>query len=108
MSTIPKSAAGGAETLEQHFERLADRWHAAKSVFSSPRPPTWHPMFLEIAGMGEAVIPFLLRRIEKGEMDWDLMLGAITGLTPSPPETRDEKAINDAWLDWARKNGYDW
>jgi hypothetical protein len=110
MSTIPTtSAAGGAETIEQRFERLADRWQEETGVISSTSQIVAHPAFLEILSMGEAVLPLVLRRMEQRQGHWDLAMGEITGRKPFPPSAAGKvEVIERAWLDWARKNGYEW
>src|SRR4051812_5157022 len=99
MSTIPTtSVPGGAETIEQRFERLADRWQEETAYLSSTTDKIAHPAFQEIVRMGEAVIPFILRRMERRQGHWDLALGEITGEKPFPASAAGKiRLIEEAW-----------
>jgi hypothetical protein len=110
MSTIPKSPLpGGSETIEQQFDHLADRWQEETAYLSSTTDKIAHPAFQEIVRMGEAVVPFVLRRMEKRQGHWDLALGEITGEKPFPPSAAGKiELLERTWLDWARKNACEW
>ena len=66
-----------------------------------------HPAFLEIVEMGQAVIPILLRELEKQSGHWHRALRRITNADPVLPTDRGniEKAA-DAWLKWGKEQGY--
>ena len=107
MSTIPKTPA--PETIEQRFERLADTWEQETAYLSSTTDTVAHPALQEIVSMGAVVIPFVLRRMQKGQGHWDLAMTRITGAKPFPPSAAGKlRLIEQAWLDWARKRGYEW
>ncbi len=97
------------ETVEHRFQRLAGVWLAETAYVSSSSDLTAHPAFLEIVGMGPAVIPLLLRELENRTGHWHRVLRRITGADPVPPENRGNigKAA-EAWLRWGREQGYQW
>jgi hypothetical protein len=112
MSRIPTEQSPpptAEETLEQRFNRLAAIWLAETAHFSSTTDKVAHSAFREIVSMGEAVIPLVLREMEKRRGHWDLALGKITGEKPfSPDDVGKIRRIEDAWFRWAREKGYTW
>ena len=100
-------APDGAETIEQRFDRLADVWLEETAVISSSSQIVAHPAFQEIVGLGPAVIPLLLRELDKRTGHWHLALRRITGDDPVPPAERgDIGKMADAWLRWGKEQGY--
>jgi hypothetical protein len=112
MATLPvKSAPDGkiAESMEQRFRRLEAVWESATVFLSDAHKIIEHPAFQEIIGMGEAVIPLMLRDLEKEPRQWVWALPRITGANPVRPEDAgDSRKLADAWLRWAREHGYRW
>jgi hypothetical protein len=106
MSTVPIKSA---ESIEQRFQRLAANWLAETAYVSSSSDLVAHPAFQEIVGMGPAVIPLLLRELEKGTGHWHRALRRITGVDPVPPADRGniDKA-SEAWLRWGKEQGHKW
>lgn len=107
MSTVP--AKSTAETVEHRFRRLEAVWKAETWYHSNPEKIIGHPAFQEIISMGEAVVPLMLRDLEQQPRLWVWALPEITGANP----VREEDAGNitkmsEAWLEWARRNGYRW
>src|SRR4029077_21211112 len=112
MSTIPVKptrTAEAPETIEAKFERLAAAWRADTAYVSSTSDQVAHPAFLEIVGMGPAVIPILLRELEKRTGHWHRALRRITGADPVAPGDRGNIAkAAEAWLRWGKEQGYEW
>ncbi len=76
---------------------------------SSSSDVTNHPAFREIVEMGPAVIPLLLRGLEKRAGHWHRALRRITGVDPVPPQNRGNVAqAAAAWLRWGKEQGYEW
>jgi hypothetical protein len=98
-----------AETVEEQFQRLASRWRAETAYVSSTSDLVGHPAFREIVGMGPAVVPLLLRELEKRSGHWHRALRQITGADPVPPADHGniDKAA-EAWLRWGKEQGYQW
>ena len=112
MSTIPvKPMPIGepAESLEAKFQRLAASWRSETAYISSTSQIMAHPAFQEIVRMGPAVIPFILREIEKRPGQWHRALRLITGADPGSTQDRGNigKAA-EAWLRWGKEQGYEW
>jgi hypothetical protein len=112
MSTVPAKptpATEPPEKIEEKFRRLADAWLAGTAYVSSSSDIVAHPAFQEIVGMGPAVIPLLLRELEKRTGHWHRVLRRITGAAPVPPADRGniDKAA-EAWLRWGKEQGYEW
>jgi hypothetical protein len=107
MATVP--AVHQAESIEQKFQRLAAVWRAETGHFSSTTKMFDHPAYQEIIGMGQDVVPSLLRDLEKEPDHWFAALRAITGAQPVPPEGRGSiEKMSEAWLSWAKEHGYRW
>jgi len=112
MATVPASqrpATPPEESIEQRFQRLADTCHKAVAHHSSSSIRTNHPAYQEIICMGEAVVPLLLRDLEKTRRHWFAALHAITGADPVPPEGAGRIAkMAEAWLRWVKEHRYQW
>ena len=68
-----------------------------------------HRAFQEIIRLGQAVVPFMLQDLEKRPRLWVWALPDITGVDPVPVSDRGNIAkMSEAWLRWARANGYQW
>jgi hypothetical protein len=105
----PVPATQQAESVEQKFQRLAAVWRAETRYLSSTTMMFSHPAYQEIIAMGEAVVPSLLRDLEKEPDHWYGALRAITGAQPVPAEDRGNiTRMAAAWLRWARDHGYQW
>ncbi len=98
-----------ATDVEERFQRLASIWKAERGPTSSITAIATHPAYQQIIGMGPAVIPFILRELERELDHWFWALKAITGEDPIPPESRGKmRAMAEAWLRWGRERGYTW
>jgi hypothetical protein len=95
--------------LEATFLDLAAQWERATGMLSRVQKMVMHPAYQRIIGMGQPVVPLILRELEREPDHWFWALEAITGANPVLPEQRgrlDEMAA--AWLAWGRENGYGW
>src|SRR5439155_21040732 len=102
-------AAVPPETIEARFRRLEAEWRADTAHLSSPTKIIRHPAFQEIIGLGEAVVPFMLRDLEERPRLWVWALPTITGANPvHPGDAGNITKMSDAWLAWARERGYKW
>jgi len=110
MSTVPAKQTPQVppvETMEARFRRLEAVWLADVGYSSSSTELRGHPAFLEIIGMGEAVVPLMLRDLEERPRLWVWALPQITGADPVPATDRGNIAkMSDAWLRWGREHGY--
>jgi hypothetical protein len=90
--------------LEVRFENLADEWEAATAFESVVTRQAIHPAYQRIIGMGEDVVPLILRRLRREPLQWFWALTAITGQDPAEG-TATADAAAEAWLDWGRAQG---
>ncbi len=90
--------------LEADFQRLVKQWREENHGVSSTNQMSMHSAYQQIIGMGDAVIPLLLRELEKKSGQWFWALKSITREDPVPPENRGKtKEMIKAWLDWGRQ-----
>ncbi len=112
MATAPANqtpAPQPAETVENRFRRLEAIWLAEVGFSSSSTELRNHPAFQEIIGLGEAVVPLMLRDLEERPRLWVWALPRITGADPVPASDRGNIAkMSAAWLRWGREHGYQW
>jgi hypothetical protein len=105
-STLPVQPT---ETVEERFRRLAAAWHKAVAHHSSTTVRNSHPAYREIIGMGPDVMSLLLRDLEENHTHWFCALREITGIDPIPESAAGNiPQMVEAWLRWARENGYRW
>lgn len=98
--------------LEETFYELAEQWRRETGFHSSPAMKFQHPLYLQIIGLGQAIIPFLLREVKKGSASWFVALRAITRLPrDKDPVTPDQavsvKQMCEAWVRWGKENNYE-
>lgn len=100
---LTRSVAHRSERLE----RLMEQWRAGTAYTSSWTEMVLHPAYVQIIGMGPAVLPYLLREMQRKPDHWGWALFAITGVNPVPAEhAGDVELIAKAWLRWGRQAGY--
>ena len=103
--------------VPKHYDRVKDicrRLHDATCFRSDPALD--HPIYAELAGLGEVIVPALLRRLDEleqgdGMSAWQVFsaLHEITGVNVIPYEDRGRfEPIRQHWLDWGRKEGIQW
>lgn len=99
------SPAEAAETtLEQRFRELAEKWEQETGSLSSPTKRVMHKNYQAIVGMGQQVVPILLRDLQANRRDWFWALAAITQENPidRADAGRVDKMIA-AWVNWGKK-----
>ena len=98
-----------AETVEERFRRLAAAWHRDTDYLSSMEEADRHPAYQEIIRLGPEVVPLLLRDLADNHTHWFTALEAITGARPlSAAVAGNIPGMAEAWLRWAKDNGYRW
>lgn len=102
-------SAGGFESVEQRFSRLAQEWRRETEMLSSITQKSTHRAYQNIIGLGRDALPCILRELERQPDHWFWALKAITGVDPVPVEHRG-KLVEMAkdWIDWARAEGIRW
>jgi hypothetical protein len=108
MASVPAKPA--AESIEQQVVRLLADWRQQTAYQSSSTRITGHSTYQELIALGPVVLPFLFRDLEQsGDGHLSKALTALTGARPVPDEDRGNiRKVADAWLRWARENGYRW
>lgn len=102
---ITRRPQGDAEK----FQALAEAWRREVQFLSSVTEMVLHPAYQRIIGMGAAVVPHLLRELERRPDHWFWALTAITGADPVKPEDRGKlRKMTEAWLSWGKKQGLIW
>ncbi len=107
MASIPSPVT---ETIEQRVVRSLARWREETAYLSSSTQITGHAAYQELIALGSDALPFLFRDLEQSS-DGHLSkaLTSITGAHPVPNEDRGAvRKVAEAWLCWARENGYRW
>jgi hypothetical protein len=99
-----------AESIEQCVARLLKRWRQEMAYQSSSTRITGHPTYQELIGLGQPALPFLFRDLEQtGDGHLSKALAVITSAHPVPAEDRGQvRKVAEAWLRWAKENGYSW
>src|SRR4051812_36395557 len=112
MSTVPTRQPAGTpteESVEERFRRLEKTWFNEIGYSSNPNELCSHWAFREIIGMGEAVVPLILRDLEERPRLWVWALPEITGADPVPEDQAGNIAkMSETWLQWGREHGYRW
>jgi hypothetical protein len=112
MASIPikqTPPAPPTDTVDEHFRRLAAIWHSETDYVSSMSEAFSHPAYQEIIRLGSAVLPLLLRDLEENHTHWFGALHDITGAQPIPHSASGNiPKMVQAWLRWAKDNGYRW
>ncbi len=90
---------------ENLFQELATQWNRETRYLSSVSKMVTHPAYQRIIGMGQAVVPFILKELEQRGGHWLWALHAITGEDPAPPDANFREAVQ-AWLQWGKQKGY--
>ena len=112
MSTVPKKqrpAIPPAGGITEEFQRLAGEWHNAVDYHSSTTVRNSYPAYQKIIALGPDVVPLLLRDMEENHTHWFYALRTITGANPIPPSSSGNiSQMVEAWLRWAKDNGYRW
>jgi hypothetical protein len=90
------------------FRYLTDMWTAETLDMSSVTDITSHPAYMQIIGMGPAVIPLILDELESESNHWYVALSAITGHYPPIAENDagNLDRLREIWFQWARETGY--
>lgn len=109
MVNVRKAAPIFRASVVDKFETLVAEWKTTRNQLSSGTEVVMHPAYQKIIGMGLAVVPLILREMEANLDHWFWALKAITGKDPVPPAHRGRlKLMAKDWLDWAKKQGYQW
>ena len=91
------------------FRRLTTAWKEEKLFISSMTAIEESPHYQGIIALGQAVVPLLLKELERDPDYWFTALQALTGEDPVPAEDRgDLHRMTEHWLTWGRRSGRRW
>ena len=92
--------------FDVEFQTYADEWKQESQFMSSPDQVASLPAYKRIIGMGQAVVPFILKSLQKEPALWFDALMAITNAQPvAKAHAGDLKAMANDWLIWGKRNG---
>ncbi len=95
--------------IETKFLELAEQWRRETGMFSVTSKISMHPAYQRIIGMGQPVVPLIMRELEREPDHWFWALNAITGANPIKSEHRGRlQQMAQAWIEWGKANGYRW
>jgi hypothetical protein len=95
--------------IETTFLELAEQWRHDTGMLSVISKISMHPAYQRIIGMGQPVVPLIMRELEHEPDHWFWALNSITGVNPVKPEQRGNlNQMAQAWVEWGRENGYRW
>lgn len=95
--------------LEATFLQLVEQWRQETGMLSIASKMSLHPAYQRIIGMGQPVVPLILRELEREPDHWFWALQSITGENPVLTEQRgDLVQMAAAWLAWGQEHGYRW
>src|SRR5260370_26385465 len=97
MSITTQPQPGEAD-LEVQFQSLVRQWKEERGPSSSTTELAMCPSYQRIIGLGPAVVPLLLRSLERAPDHWFWALKAITRADPVPPPHRGQ--VRDRAQDW--------
>src|SRR4030081_2767188 len=109
MSQVVQSPPPSSAALEALFDTLVARWKEERGPSSSTTELAMCPSYQRIIGLGPAVLPFLLRELEREPDHWFWALKAITGADPVPAASRGKiRDMARLWIEWGRQQGLHW
>jgi hypothetical protein len=93
--------------LERRFHELVTDWQADVAPLSSTPARVGHPAYRAIIALGPAVVPLLLRELERRPGHWFAALKALTGADPVAPSDRGRLGpMTEAWIRWGKEHGH--
>jgi hypothetical protein len=96
-----------SSSLEDRFHQLVCRWRKETRAMSSTTDKVLHPAYQDIIGMGQAVVPLILREMDTHGGHWFWALRHISQANPVPPEDAGKiPRMTEAWLRWGREHRY--
>lgn len=90
--------------LDRLFKRLAKKAFAEFGPSSDISRLFASSGYLEIIGLGQQIVPQLLRDMQRTRRPWFVALAAITRGDPAKTaEPGDIRGMTDAWLGWGKR-----
>lgn len=89
------------DEIRAEFDALAEQWKRETGMLSNTKDKYLHPTYQRIIGMGWAVVPLLIKDLNKQPAFWFWALRAITGENPATAGMDVTRSIM-AWTDWQK------
>ncbi len=90
------------------FRRLVTQWRAETYYLSSVAAKSKHPAFMEIVGMGESAVPWIIAELRNHRDFLFVALHLIVKDGPMPVGSEGEPhKLIDEWLQWAKRANID-
>ena len=103
--SVPATRAGAL--LEAKFAALAHQWREETAALSSSSMIAMNQSYQRIIGMGQPVLPLIMREMSREPDHWFWALMAITGENPvAPDDVGDLEKMTDSWLRMGRERGW--
>ncbi len=95
------------DILATKFTELANVWEVEIMFMSSVHDMAMTNSYQSIIGMGEDVVPLILKELERKPNHWFWALRALKNENPVPPEDAGNiKKMAEAWLRLGRQKGW--
>jgi hypothetical protein len=93
--------------VRDYFRDALARWQREAELSSLLAEKRTHPAYRQILGLGEEMIPLILKEIEIRPSFIFMALNDITGEDPIPNEHRGRLSLMVAdWLAWGTEHGF--
>jgi len=103
--SVPSGSS--SRDVEAEFGSLSQNWRKEVGAESALPRITGNLNYLRIIALGEGVVPFILRDLEREAAPWFLALRAITGEQNVGREYAGNfRKMADSWIAWGRQKGY--
>jgi len=94
------------DEIEIEFITLAEKWKEETGAYSTSRQITSNQHYLEIIGMGKAVVPYILKELKEEPDLWFTALRSINRFSPINNEDYgDIEKMTEAWINWGVEKG---
>ena len=88
------------------FDELASEVEQDCMLVSSPSQIALHPAYQKIIGMGERIIPLLIKKLNEIPTMWFWALESISGYNPVPQNHKGNIPVMvKDWQNWYNENG---
>jgi len=103
----PFSIALSVSKMERRFLNRVNQWKEDIGAESSLSIIMGNDNYLEIISMGDAVIPLILRELQREPAPWFLALRVLTGQKDIGKEYPGNfRKMAQAWIEWGKAKGY--
>jgi len=83
------------------------KWKEETALYSNPSEIYSNKHYREVLNHGAKLLPLIISDLEHNGGEWFAALEQLTGVDPIPPAIYgDYHRMRQAWLEWARYNGY--